>query len=331
MISLKKSLTLVVLCIVCSSSYVYSEPNGPPKRNLQFQISKEKAKLIGHNSPKATHMAILSLRTVPRQFKQLDLARPLLEQRVSKEQSSYMRQYNFVVAAIDTEEPDELRKVYIYGVSQKDVKITVETLIEWMDKEAHLNLEQLKKQLQEDRSRKSELASEIKDLHAKQKNLIPKIEDAKKHLWYRYQSDAYEVIKEFNKTLTLIEIDIIGIQAKLDMIKIQDKELAKPGANLPKGAADLLFQIRITQEIELTGASARKKAVMAAKDKASGFVDLLNKADTFGVYLAVKDDKLNRTQRRIEILEKELAYPPEKMRPVELVDNMVVIHPVKIE
>ena len=148
-----------------------------------------------------------------------------------------------------------------------------------------------------------------------------------------YQSieDAHESIQEFNKVLQLIEVEIVGIEAKLSMIKQQYEKLENQSGNYPQSTSDLLFQMRLTQEIELAGALARKSAAQSAHKNGLDFSNLAEQAEALPQKLEFNQKQLIKTKDRITSFENKLDKPPSRMTPIELADSKVVIYPIEEE
>ena len=226
-----------------------------------------------------------------------------------------------------SKEPNGVTLFSLYGRNKEDMKVTAQVLIDCLNDMAYESSGKIRKPLEKYRKEEPELEKAISQLMNEKENVTVRLEEIKKIVRYRNTKDAQESIQEFDKVLQLIEIEIIGIQAKLDMIKQQKDKLQKTNGDYPKSTADLLFQMRLTQEIELTGAFARKNAGESALKKATDFLSLVEKIKGIKETLGEKRKQLASLQLKIPRLEKILAESFRDMRPVELVDDTIFIYP----
>jgi nitrogenase subunit NifH len=146
----------------------------------------------------------------------------------------------------------------------------------------------------------------------------------KETIQYKRVEDANDIIRELNKTLQLVNIDIAGIKAKLE--KIKNQETSIPANDKNKELLNILYQMRLTQEIELAGASAREKATQSALETASRFITLSKTTTETAESLKTKQKKLNKVQFAINNYEKMLSDLPWDMKPAELIDNKITIY-----
>ena len=115
------------------------------------------------------------------------------------------------------------------------------------------------------------------------------------------------------------------------MIKQQYEKIENQSGNYPKNTSELLFQMRLTQEIELAGALARKNAAQSAHRKALDFSNLVEQAEALPQKLESNQKQLIKIQRQISRFENKLDNPSDRMRPIELADSKVAIYPIEDE
>jgi hypothetical protein len=118
----------------------------------------------------------------------------------------------------------------------------------------------------------------------------------------------------------------VGIQAKLDMIKLQE-ETFKQALKRPKDIFDFLLQLQLAQEIELAGVLARKKVALESLEQVQEFVRLSEESAQLA--RAIISKKQNLGYSWIERQEKIMTDMPAYYKPLEVLDNTVVIYPLK--
>lgn len=253
-----------------------------------------------------------------------------LQNSVSQAQQVFIKQTGGTFAKY-TKDSNDIYKFTLYGVSEEDIKVMVESMITWLDDNAFEKLKETKNKLDINYSERSNLEKSISRLNKKMEETKEVLARMKKVVRYQGCEDVRENIQEFDKLLQMITIELTGIHAKLDMIKQQKENLGKASNNYPKGTSELLLQMRLTQEIELAGALARKDAAESALKKATNFLSLVEKKKEVQRMLETKQDEFKRVERSVAYLEKELAQPSADMQPVELANTKIVIHPVAPE
>ncbi|HUT28630.1 MAG TPA: hypothetical protein VMX13_02475 [Sedimentisphaerales bacterium] len=339
MITMKKSLLTTIVFMGLVSSVILADDTIQKEGALQFEVSQQKrrwttAPIGGEEVIRPTYMAVFYLKssspyiTVP---DCVSFARSL-EGVVSAEQSKFLAPWHgrpgyFITCGWS----DTRYEVGVYGVSEEDVRIMSKSLIKWLDEQAEAELEKTRSALKDNRQKKSEIEDLIDNHQKEKKEIEAKFSHLKKSVPYQRIEGARDSLQEFDKVLQLTEIEIVGIQAKLIMIKEQDDKIRKESGSHPKGVFDLLFQMRLTQEIELAGALARKNAAQEAHKKALDFSNLAEQAETVRKKLVLDKEQLEKIQNRISDVENKLANPPASMRPVEVVDNKVVIYPIEVQ
>ncbi|MHC4388907.1 MAG: hypothetical protein ACYSX1_09890, partial [Planctomycetota bacterium] len=216
---------------------------------------------------------------------------------------------------------------WLYATSEQEARETAERFIRYAKSLADIKVRLAEAELANYRKEITDVENEIPKLEEKKKPLEAELAKVKEETYFRNKDDAQRSILEWNNLLSAAEVDIIGIQAKLDMVKELRKKKQK------KVEADelfwFLFRMRMAEEIELAGALARKNAALAYRDKALKFLDLAEKLESVSEQLEHKrivldDPVIERYERRLPQLRADV-------RPVEVVDNEVTIHPVVTE
>lgn len=335
MITMKKYLLLIMVFAGCFTSVVFCDQTVQQEWDLQFEVSEQNVRW-GHTSQgmsRPTHVAVLYLKRGSYYIRDYRDFKRSLEGTVSPEQSGFMSMKppnkgpgHFIFYGSLS---DKGFNIGLYGVSEKDVRIMVKSFIKWANEKVEAELEKTKRSLERDRRKKSELENLIDKQRKEIKEIRAKLSELKKSVPYQSIEDAHKSLQEFNTVLQLIEVEIVGVEAKLSMIKQQNEKLENQSGTYPKGTSDLLFQMRLTQEIELAGALARKNAAQSIHKKALDFSNLTEQAETLSGKLTINPEQLKEIQSRISNYENNLANPPDRMIPIEPADSNVVIYPIE--
>ncbi|HPS53970.1 MAG TPA: hypothetical protein PLP05_00085 [Sedimentisphaerales bacterium] len=333
--TIKKVFLLIVLLVTYISSTAYSEQNDKWKLNLEFQksemeqdISEREYNSNGHptflaklyfNYPKGG----FSLGNSSELFSVIGCSYSLVPKEYRQTVASKIRSGTIGSFVRDT---NEISCFHVYGYDEEEVRRNAQAIIDGLNYITYKKFKEAQNQLDEYSNEKTELEKMISQLEIEEKNTAPEFEKIKKVVKYQTVREAQESICEFNKTTQSVDIEIVGIQAKLDMIKQQEDKLQTSGA-CPEGTSDFLFQMRLTQEINLAGALAQKNASESGLKNATTFLTLIEKTTNIPQTLQQKQNRLSNVKSQISNLEQLLA----EMRPVELVDNKITIYPLHIQ
>jgi chromosome segregation ATPase len=217
-------------------------------------------------------------------------------------------------------------KFWLYATSEQEARETAELFIRYAKSLADIRLRRAEDDLEDYRKRITDIENEIPKLEEERKPLEAELAKVKETTYFRNKDDAQRSILEWNNLLSAAEVDIIGIQAKLDMVKeLRKKEQEKVEAD---ELFWFLFRMRMAEEIELAGALARKNAALAYRDKALKFLDLAEKLESLEDELNGQQMTLSSDKRDVAKMESRLPQLRADVRPVEVVDNEVTIHPV---
>jgi len=240
-------------------------------------------------------------------------------------EGSLTQPYEFLLS-MDNTGPNRMQ-FWIYAASEQEAREMAEALIDGAKSLAYAYVRRDEARLEDYRKKITDIENEIPKLEEKKQAAEAQFAECKKTTYYRNKDDAQRSILEWNNLLSAAEVDIIGIQAKLNMVKeLRKKEQEKVEAD---ELFWFLFRMRMAEEVELAGALARKNAALSFRDKALKFLDLAEKLDSLSAQLFVKQDNLSGYQKSIANLEGRLPQLRADVRPVEVVDNEVKIHPLK--
>ncbi len=333
---LKKTQLLVVLLTASSLAFGAAEEPNSQKGELQFIISDEPVEWDASwerpmQITKRSHVAVFQLDNLRYENS------PYID-RIARVQGKLKRLelVTFPKADVETQpyqfllthrgnRPDEF---WLYAASEQEARKMAELFIRYAKSLADVRVRRAEAKLEYYRKKITDIENEIPKLEEKKKPVEAELAKIKEKTYYLNKDDAQRSILEWNNLLNMVEVDIIGIQAKIDMINKLEKKYHTEERPFG-GLIESLRKMRMAEEIELAGASARKNAAQWYRNKALKFLDLAEKLDSFLAQLSVKQDNLSDYQKSIANLEGRLPQERANVRPVEVVGNEVKIHPLK--
>ncbi len=233
--------------------------------------------------------------------------------------------FRFVQAGSTAKTPATAVTVWLYAVSEPDARKMVEALLADLDCDAATRLERLREAVSQERKEKAELEEQIPKREGQLRELVSETEKLGKVLHYRDLEEASRSIRDYNQILRGLEVDIAGLDAKIQVITKKVHE-AKT-----KDQLTALISLLIAQDIEMAGALARKHAAESGRSRAEQFYDVKKRRQRTATELDEQKARLDSIRRRGPEMEKRLADPPAMMKPVIVLDNEVVIEPVRLD
>ena len=129
-----------------------------------------------------------------------------------------------------------------------------------------------------------------------------------------------------NGIIPYLDFEIINLIAKKDMI-VQLKKSVKSPFQAEKVIK--LDQMLITTEVELAGLLAKKNAIQKSYEQLAKLMESFQKeGDAHGKINDLKLD-MKKARKSVQLLDSKLADPSADWLPVKVVDNKVVIYPVR--
>jgi hypothetical protein len=343
----------VVICV----SALATEPN-ETKTELQFEVStrltsKRLMKFAGPVKPK--YVARFSIRDLSRISEELDfwtdypaLRKMILATSAGKSLSEVQKELLKAGGVISTSTGFVKVQTYevqeteygLYAFTIDDAKNMTRAFIEIMTKIAREKqppllekfINERKQKLQEYQER---IADINKKLTAKEPELKP-AETAYKTLkdTDRYKiladSEAYEkakaTIAQMNEMLSILEIELSGIQEKLQIIGQYRESDKFSNATLEK-----LEQMFVEQMVELRGAMGRKDAAINLRDRDKQFCDFFDAWTGLENEVESLRNDLKSVEKRVRYCEEEIANPHPDLLPPKVLRNKVTIYPVLVE
>lgn len=336
--STKTQLLLSALILVWLTGLTFSQPVQAPSRQIKFETSEQQEDWqkawegFGVIEPKyVAKFTLLSDRTLPSIISrggsrgpQAHLSAEIeqwLKQRVTEQQKGFIEHGRYFVKK-ETEGIRLYQQFWLYAVSAEDAQKMAEGFIGYLDNEANNALQETKnrlyverKTLEDAEKRIPEIEAELKPLREQEKTLADQFN----------LTQARQKIDDYTKMLNMLKIDIAGYQAKVEVLRESMKSIPRIS---PPGTPQLyaaVKQMLIEQEAELAGALARKKEIENQMLPENEYIQARSRL----MVLTRELTRLTRIQRTNQEYEKNLADPPPSMRPVEVFENKVVIHPVR--
>ncbi len=321
---------VIIVSIFCQKGFTQENP--PVPEALQFENSNtdikwfpSAIKQIGtHLSPASgagiitpTHAAVYNIffrrNGWPDQEAWVKMAKDV----VSEKQFEFIQQNQFITV-VDQNGRGIILEYTLYAVSEEDAKKMAQLAIEILDQDALTRLDDLKKELEQERQNLSQAEQQISEMNENKKNTSEGLKQLRKITFYQDGEEAKQMVAELNNIINRIDIDIAGYEAKIKAI--WEKKTLNPV---------LVNQMLFDVEVELVGALARKNKAVAIRQDTIFFVTLVDKLDSLSAELKIKQEDINKTQEEIKSKENLLTQMPPDFRPVEVIDNKVVISPVK--
>jgi len=329
-----------------------AEPNEPnePTTELKYKMDDSRQRWqigshLGRGPIKPTHVAELFIKeygNIPGGGNYGNFGR-LLQTEISKSMTSNQKEFIKTSSSYSVmggnlpNMPIGYLTIRLYAVSPEDAKKMAQAFIELLNERTQERIKH-----QEDRFRKlgHEIAQAKEKLPEKQKQFeeselkYKEIKDA------RYSSlteeEAYEKPKEtmllMNKTLDALEIELAGIQEKLNSIeKYRQRRYAEDAKNFSRETLDKLDQMFVEQMIELSSAKARQQAALKIRNREKEFLDLFNQWGSLEVEVNQLKHHLEISENTLRDVESILADPEPKMLPPIIYQNTATIYPVRVE
>lgn len=326
---------VLVYCCVIAHGQVYEMD----KRELKFELSKEMPKWEASHvaSKEVTHFARIHLLDDRHfGFKGVHWSGAILNTKAGKLMSEKQRHFisGFLHSgsinkgfgpfhARDGKVPFEINTV-----SEQDVHLMIESLLEYFNNKARSNMEKARKEFEEAQKTIAELEKNIPELEKKYKHPKSQVDKIIKDRWEsKYGlidrqmmfTETKESMKEFTHKLVLLEFEVIELQAKMDMIN-KFKGTITDQSMLLK-----LDQMLIIAEVEFVGILAKKKAFQKSFEQGAQLLHMMREERHLSYQIKKTKRTLVDTRTQVSKLEQKLADPPPEWKSVSMVESKVVI------
>jgi len=326
----KKPYLLIALFVMLITSIALCQAPQPPITTLQFETNNNDPcdlpnKFKDANEP-PKYTAVLRFKCPQSFFAQgRDRGKnqylendfyETLKKSTSQAQQHFIANHDYFLDYKLT--PYNICELYLYAVTEEDIKVIAESTIKWWNKRAVENSNQIKRDLEFYNYKKLKLEGEISPITIEEKELAAKIEDIQQPISFQDNEEAKENIKELNKKIISLKIEAAGIQAKLDVMVRQSADYASKKIEYP------LEELRITSEINLAELLAKQKTAESCLNNAITFLSIYNK-------LQAKRNSLQEPTIQLQKIKMTIASIEEKLtcleaNPLEFVDTKIIIH-----
>ena len=332
--------TVLFLAYICAP-LLSAEPN-EAKTELKFETkSSQEARMLlrSQYAPPygATHYAVLFVRGDWYRYRipidavlETTPGRAMSQKQrdITSNQSINTRDYNRTIS--------NYTLFQLYGISEDDTKKLAEAVIDTLTSEADKKKQSVLKVLKEHKEKTSEIKKKLPEKQKIYDEAKSKYEQIKNARYFSQINDgevytrAKDTMFQMDKTLDTLEIELAGIQEKLNSIeKYRRNKYAEDAKRFSLETLDKLDQMYVEQMIELKSAKVRQQAALEIREREKKFLDLFsqwsdleNEVNTLKRQLADLEDNLRHTEAK-------LATPTPEMLPPKVFQNKVTIYPVK--
>ena len=352
MITAKRQLLSVLILMVICVSALATEPN-ETKTELKFEIStrvrsKGLMKFTGPVKPK--YVAIFTMSDLSRIYREPEMAKMILATSAGQSMSEIQKELLKAVKVIST--ISRISKAQMHGIVRHkvedtefglyaftidDAKNMTQALIEILTKIAREKQPPLLEKFMNERKQKlQEYRERIADNKKKLSEKEPELKSAESAYKTLKNTDRYkifadteahekarETIVQMNKMLSILEIELSGIQEKLEIIEKYRKSEKFSNATLEK-----LEQMFVEQMVELMGTMGRKEAALKLRDRDKQFCDFFDAWTGLDSEVKSLRNRLRNDEKIRRYLEEEMADPPPELLPPKVLQNKVTIYPV---
>ncbi len=349
MMFLRRSQWLAVITTICILSTAFAEQNTQTTRELQFEVSTKsiglptrpsEAKFVGTFhvvKDRQLRTWIFDISDTS-QWKQMSEAQ---RQSIIKVQNEYRvtdRQYwrmgsPFSIKSDYTQTPEGMLTYRVYGVSEDDTRKMAEGVIEWLDNQALERLKDVHNRLEKNRNVITKAKEEIPKLEVERQRLQEQLDEKEKeykkanYVDTQMYDHAEKSIDELAHNLRTTDFDLMGLQARIDLINNY-----KSGGKISDEATIIkLNQMLIADEIERVGILARRNAYETALKLAKDYCHAVRAVRSASQRKVGWERDLKSAEQEVRRCEDILVSPPPEMRPVQVYENKVIIHPIRTD
>lgn len=333
----------LILACVCTL-LLASEPN-EVKTEVKFE-SKDIAKpWLGGSRPgrgpiKPTHEAVFYIRR-PNLSESFSIRNEGISQilNTSAGKTFSEKQRNFISASdammrLGEQDIRNHDMIVLYGVSEEETKKTVRAYFEIAYDKTNENIQKFEKMRNNANEKINKIEKELPEIKKQLEEVDKKYQKSKDtHYFIFDDGQAYdkarETIMKIGNTLDTLEIELAGIQEKLNVIESYRNTKRLPRKALSDESIDKLDQMFVEQIVELRGIDARKKAALQICDRAKEFLNLYNQRNNLNSEASSLQRDLKFSENNLREAERMLSNPPPEMQPPKLYLDKVTIYPVE--
>jgi quinol monooxygenase YgiN len=331
MITSRKHKLLTALTLVCICIPALGQEANEAETKLEFETSEEEQQWVddlgrGKGSIEPTHVAVFSIvdrKRLPT-IHWHEIANSLTGKSMSRQQRNFL---NTGLARNIYKEEGNLNFRW-YAVSEDDAKKTAQAFLEVWTNRANARMQRLIGEQQEFQARKAEAQKQVPEKQAQAQSTEANLNRVKGIVHYLSVGEAEGTIRDLNKTLNILDIEIAGINAKLETIEMYQARGKLEGYHVGR-TYEVLTKMTTEQVIELKGAEARKKTATEIRRQAESFYNLSIQQGNLQQQLERLKKELSHCEDVLHTIEERLANPEPEMVPPKVYKDEVTIYPVR--
>lgn len=336
MISSRKHKLLIALILVCTCGVVLSAEPNEVRTELKFDIRKGPSP-ARHLKPRAgtpdvySHFAVLFVRGKWRMYQRGVPIEAMLETSAGQSMSQMQRDVisNQAIKYLDDGATiSNYTYFQLFGISEDDVQKMVNAFIESLANRNNKEMQNFLSKQQEYQEKIADIKKKLLEKQAELESTQTKLDTHKTKVRYLSADEAKATVLELNKTLDTLEVEIVGLQAR---IEANGKYRFEKGNRLSDEALAKLEQMKGEDIISLAGALARKKAALRIRNREKEFLDLFSQWSNLDSEVNRLKHDLETSENNLLDVEKILANPVPEMLPPKVLQNKVMIYPVRAE
>jgi len=226
--------------------------------------------------------------------------------------------------------------IELYAVSEEDAKIMASAVLDALTAQAlsertrHSRwLDGLKREARQTEAELSENEERLKEVNSQY--------DQRKVALYPFLTDdeaaqlARELVFQMDKEGKMLEIELAGIRAKLEVIDGYCSGSSSSKYRITSEKTERLEAMYIDLMIELSGLEARREAIERNRTAERQFYSLYSERRQLSQVVPSLRSALKDKNQQIERVTAQLERPSGEMVPPEVYENKVVIYPIQSE
>jgi len=352
--SRKKQLVMVLISVCTCGLLLGAEPN-ETKVGLKFEISTDekpwfissRTDEIGQGPINPTHVAHFYINekqkcpNLPGSRWIKSILESSAGQSMSQKQKNFVKtgREDFLRLGIFSELGPMKQGFYyfrLFATSEDDAKKMTQALIEVLTNEANAKLQKLQTERQELQKKIVEAKKKILEKKSETEAAGAKLREMLKdetHSLYgslvkssNAPNEAKKTVLEMNRMLDVLNIEIIGIEAKLSAI---EKYKSKKNVSIERLAK--LEQMLCEQTIELAGALAKKEAALKIRKRDEEFYNLYRQWGDLTRQVDKLRGHVHGYERMLRRANEKITNQTPELLPPQVYQNKATIYPVLAE
>jgi hypothetical protein len=213
----------------------------------------------------------------------------------------------------------------MWAMTEQDARLMAQAEVEAVDTLRRSMFELDRQRIVERRRVLAEAKRQFPKVESELARCAGELEHAQTNAKYDNADEARQDVRELDRSVRTIDIEMTGIRAKTEAIS---RHRSAEGARDP-GTALLLDRLLMEEDINLAGALARRAAVETHRKNAQAFYDASTAHSTAADQLAQLQKRIATGEEQEKQDEAWCSDPPAYARPMVVVNNKVIIQKLK--